>query len=50
MPGSKSLLCNNVTTVFYLEDFYTTTDNKLTNHISWNDFLHLQYGKGKAVP
>ena len=31
MPQSQSLLCNNVTTVFYLEDFYTTVDNKLTN-------------------
>jgi hypothetical protein len=34
MTESKSLLCNNVTTQFYLEDFYKKMDNKLTNYVT----------------
>jgi len=34
MPQSKSLLCKNVTTVFYLEDFYTTVDSKLRKQVT----------------
>ena len=38
MSHSQSLLCNNVTTVFYFEGFYTKMDNKLTKQVFWSDF------------
>jgi len=31
---SKSLLRQNITTVFYLEDFYNKMENKLTKHVT----------------